>query len=118
MTWGFEVFVQLVMAAMTTLPSVSSAREPSGSATGTRRSSDPPLPDAGSEAARERWKVSWAWSRDTRSCGRDGPARLGTTVERSSDERLGVDGFVVRVVPEPLFLGVDLDEARETRGVR
>src|SRR5271166_6778012 len=70
-TWGLEVFVQLVMAAITTSPSVSS---PAGSERGAETGARP-------RASR---KAVPAPSSDTRSWGLDGPARLGTTVERSS----------------------------------
>ena len=48
---------------------------------------------------------------DTRSWGRDGPARLGTTVERSSSTSLGEPGSaLVGVVEQALLLGVGLDQ--------
>ena len=82
-TKGFEVFVQLVIAAITTLPSLSSTsravleRCRHGAAARlrvrraclrrARRASSALAPDNG----------TWSW-------GRAGPARLGSTVDRSS----------------------------------
>src|SRR6185295_12476366 len=73
MTDGFEVFVQLVMAAMTTEPCVRSpvlggvAEAPGASNVGSAWVNDLP-----------------ASRRFTRSWGRFGPATLGSTVPRSS----------------------------------
>ena len=46
----------------------------------------------------------------TRSCGRRGPARLGSTVERSSSTTCEYVGLVARVVPERVLLAVRLDQ--------
>ena len=87
-TDGFEVFVQLVIAAITTEPSFS---VPGGGAAvavaayGHRR----PSASAGFFAAAfsfgsASWNDFFTSVSATRSCGREGPARLGTTVARSS----------------------------------
>src|SRR5579862_1315561 len=68
-TWGLDVFVQLVIAAITTFPSLTSPASFTAAARGFRPS-----------AVR---KARPAPANATLSCGRDGPARLGTTVERS-----------------------------------
>src|SRR6185312_2654328 len=108
-TDGFEVLVQLVMAAITTEP--------------WRRASAAPLPaTSGSAMARPAAEPPTAWRpgaagarvlpvlpaavitassfstaaltshRRTRSCGRRGPARLGSTVPRSSDSESEYSG--------------------------
>ena len=54
---------------------------------------------------------SAACERRTRSCGRFGPARLGSTVARSSAEQFGVFGFGrFVVVEESLLAAVGLDQ--------
>src|ERR1700674_2501163 len=73
-TWGLEVLVQLVMAATTTAPSSTVAVVPSARVAG---------PDRDSRPRAGRWEEP-APARVTRSWGRDGPAMLGTTVDRSS----------------------------------
>ena len=106
MTDGFEVLVQDVMAAMTTLPCFSESLTLCGTCSWTLGSSTPMaagLPPSCSQRAelvaadplvfapvlgfisegRAFWKESAAWERITRSCGRLGPARLGSTVARS-----------------------------------
>ena len=45
-----------------------------------------------------------------RSCGRFGPAIEGTTVDEVELEVLAEDGLRVGVVPQPLHLGVRLDQ--------
>ncbi len=50
-------------------------------------SSGVPFTTAGSAAAKARRNMALAALTGTRSCGRDGPARLGSTVERSSSSR-------------------------------
>ena len=80
-TLGFEVLVQLVMAAITTEPcsscvSVATAAPPPAAATFFT-----PFCRSGSAAGKRRLGAA---SAATRSCGRRGPARLGTTVARSS----------------------------------
>src|SRR5580658_9983476 len=72
-TWGFEVLVQLVMAAMTTSPSVIRW---CGAAAGSDAAS------AGVRSIATR-NDSLAESRGTRSWGRLGPASDGTTSPRS-----------------------------------
>ncbi len=79
-TLGFDVFVQLVIAAMTTEPcsncvSTATAAPPPPAATFFT-----PFCSSGSAAAND----VCAFDRATRSCGRRGPARLGTTDARSS----------------------------------
>src|SRR5581483_11800990 len=108
-TDGFDVFVQLVIAAITTCPWSTTQRVPSANVTGTGWVGRPglgaavtwwgdassPLPAAGSgsDDTIASANIAVARSRGTRSWGRDGPARLGTTVERSSSsvsENVGV----------------------------
>ena len=77
---GLDVFVQLVIAAIATDPSPSSA----------------PLPCA---TANESEKLSGTRPSDTRSCGRRGPARLGSTWVRSKSivsENTGASSSPVR----------------------
>ncbi len=110
MTEGFEVLVQLVIAAITTLPSRKESFTEAGTCSSTRWFPEPTaegLPPSCSH--RPTWftapaTVAAALAADfgltsdgraarndspacesaTRSCGRFGPARLGSTVERSS----------------------------------
>ena len=76
-TEGFDVFVQDVMAAIVTAPwsSVTSSPEARCTAVGVERA-----PLDRSESA----SIALARSSGTRSWGREGPARDGTTVARSS----------------------------------
>src|ERR1700681_3540785 len=74
-TWGLEVLVQLVIAAITTSPSWTSLRSGPLAVVSAADRRSRPRPDRNAWAAPES---------DTRSWGRDGPARLGTTVARSS----------------------------------
>ena len=83
MTLGLDVFVQLVMAAMTTEPCVSSTSLPSSVAFAFA-SIALGLGDRASIFSSEPWKPDFDSVSFTRSCGRIGPARLGTTVARSS----------------------------------
>ena len=80
MTDGFDVFVQLVIAAITTEPSRSSPRSPPIS-TGTLRPSAGASLTNSLSASRH---AALAPRSGTRSCGRLGPARLGSTEPRSS----------------------------------
>ena len=79
-TEGFDVFVQLVMAVMTTVPSPTSYPAPS---TATSRGASREKPD-GTSAGRSRAKAPGTSARRIRSWGRLGPAMLGSTVDRSS----------------------------------
>src|SRR5690606_36818477 len=96
-TDGLEVFVQLVIAAMTTDPSATDAAALgcsmfSGGDSRTWPAGLPPSPmnreitllstgnSTPSNAALNDFGTS---ARDTRSCGRRGPATLGSTFERS-----------------------------------
>src|SRR4029077_5967913 len=101
-TEGFEVLVQLVIAAITTEPCCSLQSVPSivrstcvrrfGGAS-TAVATRPPSPSqrpafaAGAagltSAGSASWKLRGRSRNDTRSCGRRGPARLGSTVEKS-----------------------------------
>ena len=76
MTDGFEVLVQLVIAAITMSPSLKRWGRPS---TGIDRGAL-----TWTVSARVRSNDAATPSRGTRSCGRFGPARLGWTVPRSS----------------------------------
>ncbi len=77
MTDGFEVFVQLVIDAISTAPSCRSKLSPSR-LTSTAR---PALTPASSRLAT---KVCAAALSEMRSCGRLGPEMLGSTEPRSS----------------------------------
>ena len=155
-TYGFDVFVHDVMAAMTTWPWSRSKDAPSAVVTGTLATgrdddsgvdsvdavgSGSPVPatlsagatgsDAGNDCADA---ASTAWASDgsdsvsaarnigfdsvsgTRSCGRFGPASDGVTVAEVELEGLGEHGLGRRlVVPQPLLLGVRLDERQQLR---
>ena len=78
-TLGLLVFVQLVMAAMTTAPSCSSKSAPLYATC-----CAVPMPVAACCAATASAYFALLSVSGTRSCGRFGPARLGTTVLRSS----------------------------------
>ncbi len=96
MTLGFEVLVQLVIAAITTSPWPSESSLP---ATRTRASGLPPLSSIEGRASS---KAALALLSATRSCGRFGPARLGSTVERSSSRvsvNTGSSAPLVRHMP-------------------
>ena len=103
MTLGFDVLVQLVIAATTTdpcaspsipgtTPSALATAAATGAAAGALSS---PCFSATLSAASvfglrsaimpssACWNLYFAWRSETRSCGRFGPARLGSTVERS-----------------------------------
>ena len=94
-TLGFEVLVQLVIAAITTAP-CSSWVVTAGSATAADAPpvvadtcDEPPAsaPFFDDDAIIElspAWKPLLACFSETRSCGRFGPARHGSTVARSS----------------------------------
>src|SRR3954453_15213431 len=95
MTLGFDVFVQLVIAAMTTAPCWSSVVT-AGSATAAEAvpvvaetceeppASAPFFEEEAIIALSPAWNPLFACFSDTRSCGRFGPARHGSTVARSS----------------------------------
>ena len=86
MTDGFEVLVQLVIAAITTEPCLSSAGLPS-SWSGTERcvsASARPKPRSFTGAVSAARKALFMLPSGTRSWGRLGPARLGSTLARSS----------------------------------
>src|SRR3954463_5585435 len=97
MTLGFDVFVQLVIAAITTAP-CSSADAAAGASASAAPAAAPvtadTCPDPAASAPffdepairepRPAWKLLLACFNDTRSCGRRGPARHGSTVDRSS----------------------------------
>src|SRR5882724_10728738 len=78
-TDGFDVFVQLVMAAMTTLPCRRFLAYPLELAV----AGLVPLLGLINDGKAFR-NDSPAWESTTRSCGRLGPARLDSTVARSS----------------------------------
>src|SRR6202158_378104 len=73
-TDGFDVFVQLVIAAITTLPSCIVARVPFAPITAVLGAA--PSPSR---------KFFFTSGRLMRSCGRLGPAIDGTTFERSNE---------------------------------
>jgi hypothetical protein len=81
---GVEVFVQLVMAAITTDPWVSSTSLPSIVARALA-STAPGFGAFASIFSSDPWNEAFDSVSLTRSCGRAGPARLGTTVARSSE---------------------------------
>src|SRR3954464_14031977 len=95
-TLGFEVLVQLVIAAMTTAPCSRASVATGASA---RAADAPPVvaetcdePAASAPffekvaiiELRPAWNPLFACFNETRSCGRLGPARHGSTVDRSS----------------------------------
>ena len=92
-TCGFEVFVQLVIAAITTWPwsrvNSRAVREAYLGRAGTAAPSragvgrGPP----GSERASASANIAFDRRSGTRSWGRDGPAMLGSIVDRSSSSR-------------------------------
>ena len=123
--------MQLVIAAITTWPLSSSVRVPSASVSGTVVCRAPFATWvatgslAGNESASDSSSsvivgrksltatsnASFARSRGTRSCGRRGPAMLGSTVLRSSSSvSLKVGSSESLVVPQPLLPGVALDQ--------
>ena len=86
MTEGFEVLVQLVIAAMVTAPWASVLVSPFISTGAVRaRSSGPrPKPRSFTGATRDLRNDSFIAFKGTRSWGRLGPASDGSTVERSN----------------------------------
>ena len=108
-TLGLLVLVQLVMAAITTdpwwivevwplLPVAVPCTVPLASSAGPSKAKPRWAVGAVSAAA----NVSFTRDRGTRSCGRFGPARLGTTLARSSDSRFvnsGIGAASVRKSP-------------------
>ena len=83
MTVGLEVLVQLVMAAMSTEP--CPIFEPLTSAlTEAKSSAFLPKPFSVTGLLKEPTKLDLRFCSSIRSCGRFGPATLGTTLERSS----------------------------------
>ena len=79
-TEGLEVFVQLVIAAMTTEPWRSSPRSPPiSSGTVLARAAV-----SGTNSRSASPQAVFTLPSGTRSCGRRGPARLGSTEPRSS----------------------------------
>ena len=117
MTLGLLVFVQLVIAAITTAPCFSENFSPlcshgipgsttctgaSVSITATARSGDAGAAAPAIWAANASAYICFAAVSGMRSCGRLGPARLGTTVERSSSsvsEKTGSGVASVRKSP-------------------
>ena len=111
-TDGLEVLVQLVMAAMTRVPSVISAVPVSSSTSTLRRSPfaeavaplapEPPLARGsgmpGRSPGRSRRKLERRPVSAMRSCGRFGPATEGSTVERSISRRAVYSGSGVSSV--------------------
>src|SRR5690606_41811794 len=95
MTDGFDVFVQLVIAAITAAPSSSRTVSPSSTTSTPRRvlagatAAPAPAPDAvllpPTSVSRYCRNDGFTSERSSRSCGRRGPATLGSTVERSSE---------------------------------
>ena len=84
---------------------------------GRRRSAGASGPGSGTDTAagQQAWRATTrtdagASASATRSWGRAGPARLGSTVDEVELEALGEDGLAGRVVPQPLLLGVGLDQ--------
>src|SRR2546428_10555090 len=119
-TDGFDVLVQLVIAAVTTDAWRSLQCTPAGwrstwvrcrGGVSAAVATCPPAASQGPEftagaigdegltrAGSASWKFRGRSRSDTRSCGRRGPARLGSTVERSSERVSEYTGSVV--VPE------------------
>src|SRR5260221_13180217 len=92
MTDGLDVFVQLVIAAMTTDPCSSLAAGLGATTTAALPLIGPPSSDRRDIASGSGFgplpnapvKLCHTFGSDTRSCGRFGPARLGSTLARSS----------------------------------
>ena len=92
MTLGFEVLVQLVIAAITTEPcsscptaGISATAAPAdGRRRAPRKAAGAAFLAAACSVLSADWNPLLACFSDTRSCGRRGPARLGSTVPRSS----------------------------------
>ena len=171
MTVGFDVFVQLVIAAITTCPwstvNVSPSRSTVTAARGRSATSPPPCrgrwaggsgapmplaaaPADGGSLAGNDWAdaasglagrtCNGSWSNppgrraggidegrasrkaalpsasDTRSCGREGPAIDGSTVDKSSCSVSRERRSRRRVVPQALLLRVGLDEVDQLGG--
>jgi hypothetical protein len=83
MTVGLEVLVQLVMAAMSTEP-WPIFEPPTSALTAAKSSAFLPKPFSVTGLLNEPVKLDLRCCSSMRSCGRFGPATLGTTVERSS----------------------------------
>src|SRR5687768_12752441 len=107
MTLGFDVFVQLVIAATTTepcvnpsMPGTTASTEATAAGAAVVRAagalSSPGFADgafglrSASMTSTACWNLYFACRSDTRSCGRFGPARLGSTVDRSKIGRAHV----------------------------
>ena len=86
MTLGFDVFVQLVIAAITTAPS-STPPSPDPRTPPSAPAPPPFVTPAGSRpvarSASAALNADAACFSGTRSCGRFGPARLGSIIARS-----------------------------------
>ncbi len=113
MTSGLEVLVQLVMAAMTTEPwvMVDVLPSPSGQdaavwvtvAVSVVRAASTPRPLGPTGAVRAFSNAGFMSERSTRSCGRLGPAREGTTVARSSSSTAANSGSGASADHQSLF---------------
>ncbi len=134
-TAGFDVFVQLVIAAITTEPwrtapslsatgssvpgSTVSSRSTATSAFPPSSTSRPTSVASGSGSSRSRnASTNEPHTRDsgTRSCGRFGPATEGSIAARSSSSDLGERRLGVAVAAEQaLLLRVALDEVDPVR---
>ena len=117
-TCGFDVLVQLVMAAMTTWPCSSSNSVPSLSLTSAwlqLAGSAAAAPGSGSERCRASANIAFDLRNGTRSWGvRAREARLDR--RKVELDPLGVDGFGRFVVPEPLVFGIGLHEPAQLLG--
>ncbi len=101
-TLGFDVLVQLVMAAMATEPWRIVASVPATGAEASRRSAPSPKPCGPTGAVRLSRKVACTSDSVMRSCGRFGPAIDGCTLARSSsmmDSKVGSGVSSVRKRP-------------------
>ena len=83
-TPGFEVFVQEVIAAITTDPWARLAPPFPARAVRANWTGSSPNPRSATGAVSERRNDDFIPESATRSCGRFGPARLGSTAARSS----------------------------------
>ena len=112
--------MQLVMAAITTAPCrelglVAADLDRRRLARG--RLAARPKPRSLTGAVRASRNASFIWASATRSCGRLGPARLGSTVAEVELQGVGEDGLGrARGAEEPLLLAVALDEVDLVRG--
>ncbi len=107
------MFVQLVMAAITTAPCFNSPFSPRTATVSDRERSPSarPKPRSFTGAMRALRNASFIWARATRSWGRFGPGQAGLHRSQVQLQRVREDGIRRRLrAEEPLLLAVALDE--------